>query len=405
MIPNRPKLNDSEADKIANYFFPKGIPELLVIGIRGYFLNSVGKKGENDFLWDDAVIVYENGNLIKTFNGNTDPSKAKSDLAMLDTGVYQFAKGTHKNRIKAFRAYPEGVRLKCKRQNSKGEWKESLCSAINFHDGGLNDTWSAGCQTIINQGRQKQFDEFRDLVYKLMTKHKLKTFTYLLITESQMQTALNGEVSEIISSEKTIKEIKKDSAAVPAITYSEDSTSDATETQTSDNPAAVETGNLSNSLQNEPSPDTNPAAVETTQTTKVEKKDESFEQSLTVKNEQDVNVPGEVREPEPQGFKARLAALIATIFGGTIVYDAAGKFAGIQFSTQAIYIICFTIFLAFLGFCLWAILDTLKKNKRTEIEAMANTDITRKNIKWVKPESGTRPGLFERIANWLAGVN
>ena len=74
MLPGRPKISDVDVDKIANYFFPAGIPVVLVIGIRGYFRNSVGKAEENDFnVWDDAAIVYENGTLIKTFNSNTDP--------------------------------------------------------------------------------------------------------------------------------------------------------------------------------------------------------------------------------------------------------------------------------------------------------------------------------------------
>lgn len=137
-----------------------------------------------------------------------------------------------------------------------------------------------------------------------------------------------------------------------------------------------------------------PSAVETTETKKLETEDESFEQSTTVKNEQDVNKDADVSEPEPQGFKAKLAAGIAALFGGTVIYDAAGKVAGIQFSTQTIFIICFLIFIAFLGFCVWAVLDTIKKNKRTEIEAMANTAIDRKNIRWVKPEKTTFASKF-----------
>ena len=192
-IPNKPKINDGEVDKIAAYFFPAGAPELLVIGVRGYFLNTMGKAGANDIgIWDDAVLVYESGNLLKTFNANTDPSKNKANLAMLDTGVYQFYRGLHKNRIRAFRAFPEGVRLRCKRQNSKGEWTADYCSAINIHDGSLMNTGSAGCQTLPNTNGHRQFTEFRDLVYGLMDAHGLKTFTYLLIDEAQMKLALRN---------------------------------------------------------------------------------------------------------------------------------------------------------------------------------------------------------------------
>lgn len=192
MIPNRPKITDAETDKIAAYFFSDSLPKLLLIGVRGYFLNTVGKPGVNDLnAWDDAILVYYDGNLVKTFNANTDPSKLNQNLAMLDCGVYQFYKGRHRNRIDAFRAYPEGVRLPCKRQKFNGEWEKSFCSHINIHDGGINDTWSAGCQTIINQGGHKQFNEFRDLVYDLMKIHRLKTVTYLLIEETEMRRILD----------------------------------------------------------------------------------------------------------------------------------------------------------------------------------------------------------------------
>jgi hypothetical protein len=81
-----------------------------------------------------------------------------------------------------------------------------------------------------------------------------------------------------------------------------------------------------------------------------------------------------------------LTAGVITLFGGTILYDSLGKIAGIQFTMQSIYIICFVLFLAFLGFCVWAVLDTSKANKKTELEVLANTAVDRKNIVWVKPE-------------------
>lgn len=116
---------------------------------------------------------------------------------------------------------------------------------------------------------------------------------------------------------------------------------------------------------------------------------ESGEQTMTVTaervNEQDVNVPAVVTEPEPQGFSKKLAAGIASVFGGTLVYDSLGKFAGIQFSAQAIYIIVALLVIAFLGFVVWAVLDFLKKQERTRLEFEANTAIDRKNIVWAKP--------------------
>jgi hypothetical protein len=140
-----------------------------------------------------------------------------------------------------------------------------------------------------------------------------------------------------------------------------------------------------NPTENQPPPEQT-KAVETSKTFTDESGGQKIEQSVETKNEQDVNQPATVTEPPPQGFLKKLAAGVATVFGGTLVYDAAGKFSGIQFSTQAIYVICFLVVIAFLGFCVWAVLETIKQNKRTEIEALAKTAIDRKDIVWVKPE-------------------
>lgn len=130
------------------------------------------------------------------------------------------------------------------------------------------------------------------------------------------------------------------------------------------------------------------AATETTQKATVETGNATVESETTRLNEQSVYVPAEVTEPPPQGFMKKLAAGVATIFGGTIIYDAAGKLSGIQFSMQTIYVICFVIFLAFLGFCVWAVLDAIKNNARVRAEMESKTSINRKDIIWVKPESG-----------------
>lgn len=106
----------------------------------------------------------------------------------------------------------------------------------------------------------------------------------------------------------------------------------------------------------------------------------------TVEVKQEITGTAEVTEPKPQGFLKKLSAGVATLFGGTIIYDALGKFSGIQFSAQTVYILIVVLILAFLGFCVWAVLDTIKSNKRTELEAMANTATDKKDIKWVKPE-------------------
>lgn len=142
----------------------------------------------------------------------------------------------------------------------------------------------------------------------------------------------------------------------------------------------------------------------TEETISAEKKTEQgvIKSEQTVLNQQNVNEDAPVNEPKPQGFTAKLFAGLVSLLGGTLLYDSLGKFSGIQFSAQSIYIICFVIFLTFLGFCVWAVLDAWKSNERTRNEVLANTDITRKNIVWVKPE--VKEGLLTKAKNYLFGT-
>lgn len=181
----KPKINDAETDMLVRQHFTAATePVILLVGIRGYFLNTVGKAGVNDInVYDDAMIVRHRGDNVATFNANTDPSKQRTGLAQLKVGVYQFYKGRHKNRLDAFRAYPEGVKLPCTRETANGVW-DGEAQFINIHDGGDSDTWSAGCQTLPGAKSKiygNQFGAFRDLVYKLMDKEQALTVTYLLL--------------------------------------------------------------------------------------------------------------------------------------------------------------------------------------------------------------------------------
>lgn len=176
-VPNsRPKITQAELENIIN---KKGISikdEPALISFRGYYLDSIGKKGVNDIeVYDDATI-YIAPNKFRTFNSNTDPSRINTGLATLIAGVYKFYKGKHHpnspNGYDALRSYPEGVKLPAIRDGIK-----STCSEINIHKGGLSSTFSAGCQTIYPD----QWREFIKLVYDGMTEFDIKVITYYLI--------------------------------------------------------------------------------------------------------------------------------------------------------------------------------------------------------------------------------
>lgn len=182
----RPKLTREEAAKIVVAKLGASAPTPVLIGIRGYYSKSMGPTQTNDInIYDDAMAIV--GKDFATFNANTDPSFVKrkgKSLAFLKEGVYEFAKGKHRMRYNALRAYPEGVELPVTR-----EGKDSIATFINIHMGGEmgNDVvWSEGCQTIP----KRQWNKFIEMVYDEMNKAKAKTIKYILISNDELKKIL-----------------------------------------------------------------------------------------------------------------------------------------------------------------------------------------------------------------------
>lgn len=173
MVPSsRPKQSRPETEKILADHGIDTAEKVVILGVRGYYKDSMGKPGKNDqAMYDDALFVLAPG-VHRAFNFNTDPQKAGVKKAMLATGVYKFYQGLHKGKYNALRPFPEGVTLPCTRDGVK-----SMCSHTNIHKGGFNDTFSEGCQTVY----PPQYDEAIKLIYSQMKIHGQKTITYLLI--------------------------------------------------------------------------------------------------------------------------------------------------------------------------------------------------------------------------------
>lgn len=95
--PTKPRLSSTKLNELIQ---PYGIDRqkypLIIVGIRGYYLNSVGKTGKNDIgLYDDALFVVS-PNTTSSFNANTDPQVRregsgfgiKKGMAHLLPGLY-----------------------------------------------------------------------------------------------------------------------------------------------------------------------------------------------------------------------------------------------------------------------------------------------------------------------------
>ena len=129
----------------------------------------MGKKGVGDYNIYDGALAVVAPDEYYTFNFNTDPSVVRKkvkgkmkNLARLIPEVYKYYRGKHKNKYKALRMYPEGVKVECTRAG-----EPSMCSYINLHKGGVT-TWSEGCQTIPSGQYGPGKDSFQTVLWRLM---------------------------------------------------------------------------------------------------------------------------------------------------------------------------------------------------------------------------------------------
>ena len=176
MVPNsRPQ---QAKEKTLARVIRAGIEDrVALVGIRGYYADSMGAKGKNDRgIYDDAIVLLS-PSVHATFNANTDPSVYRKGIAVLKTGVHRFRKGNHGI------SKPDGGYPALRPANAKEELPverdkegDSMGVAINIHRGSYNSTSSAGCQTIY----PSQWDGFINLVYSEMNRYNQKTIPYLL---------------------------------------------------------------------------------------------------------------------------------------------------------------------------------------------------------------------------------
>lgn len=155
---------------------------IKVLAVRGYYENTLGKKGMNDRgLYDDAIIVIEPSG-VHNFNGNTDPSRHKKGIAQLQSQqAVRYIPGPHGYNRKngPYPAFRQNSPCTVIRDN-KGA--DTGIFWINLHRGGNTTTSSAGCQTIPPH----QWDEFRNLLTTLLERYDQKTFQYLLLDEADI---------------------------------------------------------------------------------------------------------------------------------------------------------------------------------------------------------------------------
>jgi hypothetical protein len=172
VVPSsRPQISRAEATKLLAAY---GVTPPALLGIRGYYRDTMGKKGENDRgIFDDAILIVT-PRLFKTFNGNTDPSAQGGRLAVLQPGAWDFKRGIHHpGTPKAYPCLVQAGPVTVLRDNGV---KESGEFYIHVHHAGFNTTTSEGCQTIY----MGQWDEFKGDTWSEMDFYELDEITYVL---------------------------------------------------------------------------------------------------------------------------------------------------------------------------------------------------------------------------------
>lgn len=160
-----------------------GKDAVILIGVRGYYQDSMGVKGKNDRgIFDDAFFWLNTATgFIASYNGNCDPSAyrkgkgrgSEKGMASLKAGVWRYQTGLHRG----YAAFRQAEAVTVVRDGTAGNYEDTGWFGINIHRGGVSGTSSLGCQTVP----VSQWDDFKQTGYKLLKDAKQKTFCYILI--------------------------------------------------------------------------------------------------------------------------------------------------------------------------------------------------------------------------------
>ena len=188
--PKRPQIARIECERIVR---AHGIEGTAIVGVRGYYQESMGVPGLNDRgMYDDCIAVVSPW-AFAAFNANTDPSVFKKGVASLRPGVWRYRVGVHGlSRPKPLR-YPALVQAAAVTVDRDGGKSESGMFGMNVHKGGLFGTSSLGCQTVY----RKQWDEFFKLVKGVMLRAKADEIQYVLAYKMLDESLHPGDKIEV----------------------------------------------------------------------------------------------------------------------------------------------------------------------------------------------------------------
>lgn len=189
---SRPNIDREKASKYLDLadrmFAPISRKVPLILGIRGYYLDTMGTPGVNERgEYDDAAVIWS-PNCCEAFNFNTDPSRSRPGMAVLKPGVWRYQPGTHglsKPKAQQYAAFVQAGVVTVKRD---GQGDDTGWFGINIHRGGDSGTSSLGCQTVP----PSQWTEFRETVMRELARKTMSEFRYVLVEEKAFRAGGNA---------------------------------------------------------------------------------------------------------------------------------------------------------------------------------------------------------------------
>lgn len=151
----RPRLSKAELQvRLQPFEIDRTQYPLIIVGIRGYYKNSMGAPAVNDRgIYDDALFI-DSDQATVAFNGNTDPSSyrpgtgrgSSKGMASLNSGAWFVHKfDLHKGQYLALCQRAGDVSVT---RDGNPPYEDVGMFGINIHRGGYNGTSSEGCQTV-----------------------------------------------------------------------------------------------------------------------------------------------------------------------------------------------------------------------------------------------------------------
>lgn len=164
----KPKMTREEVEEILDkYSLNRQLYPVVVVGIRGYYKRSMGDPERNDRgIYDDAIFIHSD-KVFKCFNANTDPATyrpatdQRKGMAVLQPGGYiAHVLALHKGEYLALCQRVGQVTVLRDAAEGDEPVEDTGYFGINIHKGGLRNTYSEGCQTIVPE----QWDDFIDTI-------------------------------------------------------------------------------------------------------------------------------------------------------------------------------------------------------------------------------------------------